>query len=190
MSKQNLSTLVVATVLGTILGCGSPQKPQEQLRNEMSGAPAWARGNCKKGLPGGKGICGVGSVPNMTSISLARSGAEGRARTALARSLNIWVKTMLKDYQAGTTGGAGNYTLGEQHIEDVAKQVTEMGLSGTQIEDTWISDNGTLWALMVMDAESFKDSVRDMRQLDESVRAAIIQRADKAFGELDAARAP
>ena len=190
MSKQNLSTFVVVTMLGAILGCAGPQKPQEQLRNEMAGAPAWARGNCKKGLPGGKGICGVGSVPNMTSISLARSGAEGRARTDLARSLNIWVKTMLKDYQAGTTGGAGNYTLGEQHLEDVARQVTEMSLSGTQLEDTWLSDNGTLWALVAMDAESFKDSLLNMKQLDEGLRAAIVQRADKAFGELDAAPSP
>lgn len=185
MSNQKLSVFVMIAV-GSMVGCGGPQKPQEQLRQEMAGAPAWAKASCMKGLPGGKRICGVGSVPNMSSISLARSAAEGRARTALARSLQLRVKAMLKDYQAGTTGGAGNNTLGEQHIEDMSRQVTEISLPGTQIEDTWLSDSGTLWALVTMNAESFKDSVQNMRQLDERVRAAIVQRADKAFTELDA----
>jgi hypothetical protein len=190
MSKQNLSVAVVVAIVGSILGCGGPQKPQDKIRSEMDGAPAWVKVSCRKGLPGGKGICGAGSVPNMTSISLARSAAEGRARTALARSLQIRVKAMLKDYQAGTTGGAENYTLGEAHIEDVARQITDRTLSGTQVEDTWLSDNGTLWALVIMDAESFKDSLRNMRQLSEGLRDAVIQRADKAFDELDAAPSP
>jgi hypothetical protein len=121
----------------------------------------------------------------MTSISLARSAAEGRARTALARNFQIRVKAMLKDYQASTTGGVENHTLGEQHIEDVARQITAQTLSGTQVEDTWLSDSGTLWAVVIMDTESFKDSIQNMRQLDETVRAAILRRADKAFDELD-----
>lgn len=191
MSKLNSSVLVVVVVLiGAVLGCGGPQKPQEQFRAELSGAPAWVKGSCRKTLPGGKGICGAGSVPSMTSISLARSAAEGRARTSLARSLHIRVKAMLKDYQAGTTGGSASYTLGEQHIEDVSRQITEMSLSGTQLEDTWLSDNGTLWALVTMNAESFKDSLQNMGQLDERIRAAVIQRADKAFTELDGAPSP
>ena len=190
MTKQTLSFFMAAALASAVGACGETQKPQDKIRSEIDGAPAWVKGSCRKGLSGGKGICGAGSVPNMTSISLARSAAESRARTALARSLQIRVKAMLKDYQAGTTGGAENYTLGEQHIEDVSRQITAMSLSGTQLEETWLSDNGTLWALVTMDAESFKGSIENMRQLDETVRAAIIQRADKAFTELDAAKAP
>jgi len=43
----------------------------------------------------------------MTNVALARSAAEGRARTELARSLQTRVKAMLKDYQAATQGGPG-----------------------------------------------------------------------------------
>ena len=63
-------------------------------------------------------------------------------------------------------------------------------MSGTRLEDTWISNAGTFWALVVLDTESFKDSVQNMRQLDEAMRTAIIERADKSFAELHAATSP
>jgi hypothetical protein len=195
MSQQNLfgllsrGTLSLA-LLGIVVGCGtSPPKPQNALQAELVGAPKWAQGACQLGMPNKKGVCGTGSVAGMTNISLARSAAEGRARTELARSLQIRVKAMLKDYQAATQGGPGNKTASEQHIEDVSKQITDTTLSGTRLEDTWISNAGTFWALVVLDTDAFKDSLSNMKQLDERMRAAIVQRADKAFSELDDATA-
>jgi len=172
------------------VGCGGPQKPQNKLQAELVGAPKWAQGACQLGLPNKKGVCGTGSVAGMTNISLARSAAEGRARTELARSLQVRVKAMLKDYQAATQGGPGDKTASEQHIEDVSKQITDTTLSGTRLEDTWISNGGTFWALGILDTDAFKDSLNNMKQLDERMRAAIVQRADKAFDELDNATAP
>lgn len=189
MSKLNVVSLMVVGAVGMMLGCGGPQKPKNALQAELAGAPAWARGTCLSGLPGGKGVCGTGSVSGMTNVSLARSAAEGRARTELARSLQTRVKAMLKDYQAATQGGPQNQTASEQHIEDVSKQITDTSLSGTRLQDTWISDAGTFWALVVLDTEAFKDSLNNMKQLDDRVRAAIVQRADKAFEELDNATA-
>ncbi|HJX51976.1 MAG TPA: LPP20 family lipoprotein [Polyangia bacterium] len=194
MSQQNFFGLLSGTLslslLGIVVGCGtSPPKPQNALQAELVGAPKWAQGACQLGMPNKKGVCGTGSVAGMTNISLARSAAEGRARTELARSLQIRVKAMLKDYQAATQGGPGNKTASEQHIEDVSKQITDTTLSGTRLEDTWISNAGTFWALVVLDTDAFKDSLSNMKQLDERMRAAIVQRADKAFSELDDATA-
>jgi hypothetical protein len=155
----------------------------------MVGAPKWAQGACQLGLQNKKAICGTGSVSGMTNVALARSAAEGRGRTELARSLQTRVKAMLKDYQAATQGGPENRTASEQHIEDVSKQITDTTLSGTRLEDTWISNAGTFWALVVLDTEAFKDSMNNMKQLDERMRAAIVKRADKAFSELDDATA-
>jgi hypothetical protein len=190
MSKLNVVSLVVVGAVGLALGCGSSQKPKNALQSELAGAPAWAKGSCQAGLPGGKGICGSGSVAGMTNVSLARSAAEGRARTELARSLQTRVKAMMKDYAATTQGGPQQRTSDEAHIEDVSKQITDRTLTGTRLQDTWISDSGTFWALVVLDTESFKNSLTDMKQLDDSMRAAIIQRADKAFDELDNSTAP
>jgi hypothetical protein len=197
MSQQSFfgllsrGTMPVA-LLGIVLGCGSTSspKPQNALQAELVGAPKWAQGSCQSGLQNKKAVCGTGSVSGMTNVSLARSAAEGRARTELARSLQTRVKAMIKDYQAATQGGPENKTASEQHIEDVSKQITDQTLSGTRLEDTWISNAGTFWALVVLDTESFKDSLSNMKQLDDKIRAAIVQRADKAFSELDNATAP
>jgi len=46
---------------------------------------------------------------------------------------------------------------------------------------------GVVYVLMVYDAEKFKDTVSQMSQLSESVRKAVIERADASFSELDEA---
>jgi LPP20 lipoprotein len=195
MSQRNFfgllsrGTLSLA-LLGIVVGCGSaPAKPKNALQAELVGSPAWVRGPCQAGLPDKKAVCGKGSVSGMTNISLANSASEARARTELARSLQTRVKAMMKDYQAATQGGPENKTASEQHIEDVSKQITDTTLSGTRLQETWISDSGTVWALVVLDTDSFKDSLTQMKGLDDRERAAIIHRADKAFSELDDATA-
>ncbi len=196
MSQRTWSSLVSLGVLslalgGFLLACGGQQKPKEQLNAEMKGLPKWALGKCREGLKNKDALCGSGSVQGMSNVSLARSAAEGRARTELARTLQVRVKAMLKDYQAATQGGPENQTAGEQHIEDVSKQITDMTLSGSRLEDTFVNEEtGTFWALVVLDPEAFKDSMKKMDGLDDKLRAHIIQRADKAFHELDDQTAP
>ena len=184
------ATLAAAMLLG--VGCASAPpkeaKPTSAIGAALAGAPEWVLG-CDSYFEGKAVICGVGSVAGTKNVSLAMSGAEGRGRTAIARALQVRVKSMLKDYQATTTGGAefGKASNDEQHIEDVAKQITDMTLSGTKKKKHWIGGDGTLHVLMVMDVEAFKDSISKMNQLNEAVRAAVVERADKSFKELDAA---
>jgi len=186
--RFTLGTLALA-LCGMLLGCGGQQKPKEQLQAEMKGLPKWALGKCQDTLKNKEALCASGSVQNQGNVNLARAAAEGRARTELARSLQVHVKAMLKDYQASTTGGPESQTANEQHIEDVSKQVTDMTLSGSRLEDTWVNEEtGTFWALVVLDADAFKDSLSKAGSLDERLRAHIIQRANRAFSELDYAR--
>jgi hypothetical protein len=161
--------------------------PKHALQAEFADAPKWFAMGCgaffgeKKTL-----VCGVGLAAGMTNPAMARSAAQGRGRTEIARSLQMRVKAMLKDHQSATQGGPGNKTSSEQHLEDTSKQVTDLTLSGTRLQDSWISPSGTFCALMVLDVNAFKDSLKEMRQLDEQVREAIVQRAERAFAELDA----
>ena len=60
-----------------------------------------------------------------------------------------------------------------------------MTLSGTELADTWISPNGTFYALVAMDVDKFKGAISKMNNLSETVRKAVEERADKSFGELD-----
>ena len=170
--------------------CGGPEKPKDALQAELVGLPKWALGDCQESLKDKQQLCGSGSVQGMSNLGLARSAAEGRARTELARTLQVRVKSMLKDYQAATQGGPENETASEQHIEDVSKQITDVTLSGTRVEETFVSETGTFWALVVLDAESFKGALKEKQALDEATRQAILDRADQSFADLDAATAP
>jgi len=174
------------------MGCATTQPPPKIEKSELEGAPKWVLQGCSsywqdKDKKGEKKICGVGSATGTRNISLARSTAIGRARTEMARSLQTQVQAALKDYQATTTGGSefGKSAADEQHVVDVSKQITDTTLSGTELVDTWISQNGTMWVLVDLDIEGFKGVVQKMGQLSEGVRQAVIQRADKAFDELD-----
>ena len=192
MIRHAFALSLLAGFIG--FGCASapppappPPPPQNALQAEMVGAPKWVQMGCgaffgeKKNL-----VCGVGAISGMSDISIARTAAQGRGRTEIARSLRLRVKSMLKDYAAVTKGGPGQKLNNETHVEDVSKQVTDMTLTGTRIQDTWVSNAGTMWVLMVLDVESFKGSLKDMQGLDEQLRAAIVKRAEKSFSELNA----
>ena len=132
-------------------------------------------------------ICGVGSASGSRNVSLMRTTAIGRGRTEISRTLSTQVKAMLKDYASTTTGGQefGRDANDEQHIVDVSKQITDMSLSGTEMADSWISQTGTYYALVALDGEKFSDAVSRMDQLSESVRRAVVERAEASFSELN-----
>jgi hypothetical protein len=181
-----LASLCCTAPLGA---CGKPS-PQSALRAEMEGLPPWALGKCEESLKNKGALCASGSVQGMSSVGLARSAAEGRARTELARTLEVRVKSMLKDYQAAAQGGPDEATSSEQYIEDTSKQITDMTLSGSRLEETFVSDTGTFWALVVLDVDAFKDSLAKADALNAQVRAAIIERAERSFQQLDQATGP
>lgn len=194
MSMAHTRWLAGAASLAFLLalGCASSPEitdPREALKGEFAGAPDWVIRDCSTywGDEAAHVLCGVGSAGGSRNVSLMRTTAIGRGRTELARTLTTRVKAMLKDYAASTTGGQefGRNANDEQHIVDVSKQITDLSLAGTQHTDSWVSENGTYYALVALDVERFASSVDQMSQLSEAVRAAVVKRADKAFTELD-----
>ncbi len=171
-------------------GCAStPKTPADAVQGELTDAPEWVRKGCDAwwGDKSERRICGVGAAGSTRNAALARTGAIARGRTELARSLSVKVEAMIKDYQATTTGGEsfGSSAADDQHLVDVSKQITDTSLAGTSLVDSWISKSGTFYALVALDVEGFKDAVSQMRNLSDSVRAAVVERADKAFDDLD-----
>ncbi len=186
--KKFVVTVAMFIAAMMMIACGSAEKkentPKNAMAAEFENAPKWV-------LMGGSGnsqeICAVGSLGGTRNPSMARNGAVGRARTELTRMLSVKVQSMLKDYQSTTTGGEefGTAANDEQHLVDVAKQITDTTLAGTEQKDSWISPNsGTFWALVCMDVNKFSSAVNNMNQLSESVRKAVVERAEKAFDEL------
>src|SRR5687768_13412117 len=84
-----------------LAACGGTTA-EPAANNALAGAPAWVTGDCRKhfGTPPEPVICGVGTVSDIASPSLARNAAMGRGRTEIARYLEVRVKSILTDYQA------------------------------------------------------------------------------------------
>lgn len=152
-------------------------------------APKWvtAPTTYRKDVDDMKVVCGEGSIGATANINMAQSASSGRARTALARTLETKVNAILKDYQATTSGGAefGTAANDEQHVVDVSKQITEQTLSGTEVNETWISGKGTFHSLVCLNVERFKNTVSEMNQLSEHIRRAVVERAERAWDDLD-----
>jgi hypothetical protein len=189
-------TAAAATAVMTLssLSCASaPAKTskrvqpqaQKEAQNGLAGAPAWIQRGCAAYWADApeRGICGVGSASGSRNIALTTSTAEGRGRTAIARTLDTKVQAMLKDYQSTTTGGEefGSAAADEQHVVDVSKQLTNGTLSGAERRDLWISPSGVVYSLMVLDLEKFQGAVWSMKQLSESVRSHVAQQAAEEF---------
>jgi hypothetical protein len=187
--------LTIATIfaLGSLACASDPEQTAEEqlgpMAGELANAPDWVTRGCGAfwGDDQPSKLCGVGSAGGSRNHSLMVTAAQGRGRTAIARSLDLHVKAMLKDYQATTTGGEeyGTNAADEQHIVDVSKQITDIELVGVEQRDLWISPSGQVYVLMVYDAEKFSTAVSSMKNLSEEIRQAVIERADASFQELD-----
>jgi hypothetical protein len=203
ISEENTVMTLVRKALATFAlllpACShsspAPVTPEEgPLAGELvdadgEAAPPWvsAPSTYKNEASGGKLVCGEGSLGGTNNMNMAQTGAAGRARTALARTLEARVLGMLRDYQSTTTGGEqfASAANDEQRVEDATKQITDTTLSGTEIMETWISSKSTLHSLVCLNVERFKDIVGTMQQLDEATRKAVTARADAAWDELD-----
>ncbi len=188
-AQTAIAAILACFVISFAVSCASaPERKrpiQAKPRNELAGAPEWISRGCAAywaDAPS-RGVCGVGSASGSRNIALTTSTAEGRGRTAIARSLDTRVQAMLKDYQATTTGGDefGTAAADEQHIVDVSKQLTNGSLGGAERRDLWISPSGVVYALMVLDLEKFQGAVWQMKSLSESVRRHVATEAAKEF---------
>lgn len=183
---------IIVLFTGTVfIGCGPkmPPSPEKIMLQEYKGAPDWVVRGCSsywKADDPNKEICGVGAVGGVKNPEIARESALIRARADIARKIQVTITSLLKDYQATTTGEDhfGTDTVDEQHIEIISKQVSDMNLSGTELVDSWVSDNGTYYVLVALHEEKFKDSI-NRGDFSEGLKKVIIDRADKAFDDLD-----
>ena len=167
-------------------GCAGTADRERAEAAALVGAPDWVTQGCEATVDR---ICGVGSAAGIQNSSLRRTAAIGRARTDIARSLQSRVNAMLEDY-AATRSNAEDFGLAsidEQHLVDVSKQITNVTLAGTEVTDTWVSQDATLYALVTLDAAKFADAVSRMSQLSEEVRQAVVERADATFADPDSA---
>ena len=195
-TNQLFNTVMVCAIVlfiaVALAGCAlkASPAPGKDMQSELKGAPDWVVKGCStywKAAAERSMICGVGSSDGTRNPTTARESATGRARADIAKKIRVTVTSIVKDYQATTTGGAhyGTDADDEQHIESITREITDMNLPGTEMVDSWISDNGTYYVLVALDAEKFKDSINKMDDLSGKIKNAIVERADQAFEDLE-----
>lgn len=197
MTKKVKCLIVYLGIAIFTFGCGGSHNNGDGTtpENEKTGAaialgatsgPDWVRKDCSSYFKekGQKVLCGVGTVTGMADPNLARTAAQGRGRTEIARTIQVEVKSVLTDYQAQGTDKDG-VLQGEQAIESISKQVSNVTLNGSRMADSWIAPDGTFYALMVLGEADFTTAVTESPEMKESVKQVVIAVAPKLFSAYD-----
>lgn len=188
--RPSLNLLVLSLVLSSMTACGSSNQEgakngkggkegEEEKADPLEGAPIWVTQDCRNHFKDELVICGVGSVSGVDSPSLARNTAMARGRTEISRYLTIEVRSIITDYQAQKGGKT------EQEIEDQSTQISEMTLSGSRMASYFIGKDGTYYSLMVLELDAFKESVEASSTIEQELKQALIDNANKAFSVRD-----
>jgi hypothetical protein len=167
------------------VGCSSG--PPKRMTLEEAEAPNWViKGGGAKEDSNGRAFYGVGSASGIKNYSLQRTAADDRARNDIAKVFEFYTKSLTKDYQASSTVGDIKASSEEQNVESVIKTVTSATLSGVQIIDHWEhSYRNEMFSLARLDLEKFKENLDRYKELSETVRNAVKQRADKLHEEME-----
>ncbi len=168
-------------VLTFISACGSSRTFVEQ----SSGAcPEWAYKG-QGAFPGDNTkIFAVGVASGIKNPALLRKSADQRARAELSNVMRVAVEEMYDDFAGSRT----DFTNAEeiQKTRQALRTLSDTVLHGSTIQDRCKEEDGTMYSLVVLDVEAFKDSARKANDLDARVRTYIDANAADAFNDLDA----
>jgi hypothetical protein len=171
-----------------VLGCASastqatPPAAEAKAAAQLDDAPAWVVRGCRAYWMDPeqrrRTVCGVGSAPPHRNRVAARDTAIARARAELARSLRVTIESVVRLEDAGKGGGA---------LETIVHQLASASLRGVQLEAVWSQQSGETHALVSLDVDRVRESVRSSRALEPVQRQDLAERAAAAFAALDAA---
>lgn len=131
-------TFLLAAMLGAA-GCGG-SKGQSGAPIVPSNAPEWVHRGSR--VQSGS-IFGLGSVAGIKDPALARNTAGNRARNEIAKIMETYSASLMKDYSASTS--AGGKTSEEQHVEQAVKTFTAQLLTGVEVKDVWLDAPKNTW---------------------------------------------
>ena len=168
------SFVIVSTLMLMLVAC--------------SGTPKWvSKGGGYMSEKDSKAFYGVGAVTGIRNEPLAKETADNRARADLAKYVDTYTAYLMRDYAASTTAGDFTKSSEEQNVERAVKTFVSAHLSGVQVVDRWEKDEKSgkvTYALAKMDLASFKESVSQMKELNEAARDFVRKNAERAFDRL------
>jgi hypothetical protein len=170
-------TLTILPLL--VAGCSGKHKL-------VAEGPSWVnRGSGAFKDQGSRIFYGVGAVTGISSQSLAVQTADQRARADIARQLDTFVTGLFRDYQTSTVAVSGKSPVEEQHVDNTLKNLTRISVHGAKVIDHWRDPKtDTIYSLVRLDLEGIKETVGEMREMDQSLRGYVRSHAESAFDEM------
>ena len=179
---------MMALVIGTLAACGGPKGTDHPVTGtQQDGTPKWVhRGSGAFDTDnGGKALFGVGIASGIKNEALARQTCDDRARGQIARMLDTYVASMMKDYQRSTTAGDFQASSEEQDVVAVQKTISHVSMSGIEIRDHWWNpQSGAVYALAVLDLAGMIRNMEQAKELNARTKEYVRRNADKAFRDL------
>ena len=183
-----LLDLVVAAAITA--GCGGPRAAvRSQAPFLPKNAPPWVARGSGAFNDGQRAFYGVGVVEGVRSVGLARDAAASRARNDLARTIEVFTRSLYKDYQSSLGDVGAEAATDQQLIEQAIKEYTEATLSGVSIVAYWSDDRaGALYALAKLDFDAAEKQFDRLNKLSAEAQEYIRRNAERMFDELERER--
>ncbi len=157
------------------VGCSSAPSTAVSTPPNM---PSWALN-----VPTKDGyIYGVGSAQKQNP-QLARTAAIGLARDEIARTLELKVSSMFKNFMQES--GVGEDAQALEFTESVTKQVSNTTLSGSTVKQVELTNDGRMWALVELNLDAVKKAALENAKKEQALFNEF--KASQSFDELERA---
>lgn len=154
------------------------KKVEENKNENGTGYPEWFLNQ-----PKAEGVIYAVGVAKKQNPQLARDTAIARARSEIARVIQVKVSTMTKDFLE--EAGAGDNAQSTEFTQIVSKQIADNVISGSQVEKVQVDTSTTPNTFYVLVRLDLKDMAGAIDQIIKSNAAAYSKlSANKAFEEL------
>ncbi len=183
VNHKTVYLLLFPWVIGLLVGCAGVKVKRLSDYNP----PQWAlKGSGASGGDKKRVLYGIGIGSGIKDLSLLRQAADNRARNELAKILEVYTSSLMRDYAASTTAGDTDVRSDEQHIESAVKTITSATISGIEIVDHWEHPgNGDLFSLAKLDMEQFKQNIEKAKELNSQVREFVRENAERLHEKLE-----
>jgi len=188
MKLKYLTALGIFLMALTFLAIGCKSTPQETASADTAASgPKWVmKGSGAFDVDGLKVFYGVGLASGIKNKALLRQTADDRSRAEIAKTLEVYVSSLTKDYMASTTAGDMSKSSEEQNVETALKTFSKTTLHGAIIVDRWLDPaDGTMYSLCELDLIAFKENLDKYNELDEKVRDYVRDNAEKMHDKLE-----
>ena len=186
MKAKHWTIVGIVLLAGVLVTVGCQSTPAPSADTAAMG-PEWVmKGSGAFDVDGSKLFYGVGVASGIRNKALLRQTADNRARAEIAKTMEVYVASLTKDYMASTTAGDMSESSEEQHVESALKTFTKSTLHGATIVDRWMDPaDGSMYSLCELDLLSFKEALDNYKELDAKVRDYVRDNAETMHEELE-----